>query len=67
MQMNVEQWIDFLKQRGSSLILNWGEDNDCWEVDWITSGKRYRGVSKLLTTALSDAYSARVVEVTVNA
>lgn len=37
--------LDRMKERGSSVILNWGEDTNCWECSWITSGKRYVGVS----------------------
>lgn len=33
-----------LKRDGSSLIMNWGEDTDCWEVAWITGGVRFVAV-----------------------
>lgn len=37
--------LEQMRERGSSVILNWGEDTNCWECSWITSGKRYTGVS----------------------
>lgn len=49
--------IEMLRRAGSSLIMNWSEDTDCWEVDWITAGKRYRGISNALIGALIDAES----------
>jgi hypothetical protein len=38
--------------RGSSLIMNYGEDTDTWEVSWITGGRRYVGVHRRLEHAL---------------
>jgi hypothetical protein len=35
--------IEWMKARGSSLTLNWGEDNNLWEVSWISSGNRLCG------------------------
>jgi hypothetical protein len=53
-----------LRQCGSSLIMNWGEDTDCWEVDWITAGKRYHGISNALIGALiaAESNAARALE-----
>jgi hypothetical protein len=43
-----EVWelLEWMKDNGSSLILNWGEDpHPLWEVSWITHGKRFTGVA----------------------
>ncbi len=38
--------LDWMREHGSSLILNWGEDcGGTWECSWITGGDRYTGVS----------------------
>lgn len=50
--------VTHMQAGGSSLVMNWGEDNSLWEVDWITSGKRYRGCKQSLVTALEDAKRA---------
>ena len=55
--MNVVHQIEHLINHGSSLTLNWGEDTGCWEVDWITSGERFRGVSRDLGAAMQQALS----------
>jgi hypothetical protein len=51
----VERRIEHRKNHGSSLTLNWGEDTDAWEVDWITSGRRFVGVCRDLGCALEQA------------
>lgn len=33
--------LDWMSQRGSSVILNWGEDSNAWECSWITGGDRF--------------------------
>lgn len=38
--------LSLMKTYGSSVILNWGEDNDAWECSWITDGKRYTDFSR---------------------
>lgn len=43
-----------LKQHGSSLVLNWGEDDDCWEVAFISGGVRYVSVHLKLLAALEE-------------
>lgn len=35
-----QELLAFMQLRGSSVLLNWGEDNDAWECSWISSGKR---------------------------
>lgn len=44
--------LDFLASHGSSLILNWA--GDTWEVEWITGGKRYSGVSEQIEIAIVE-------------
>jgi hypothetical protein len=48
--------IEKLKERGSYLTMNWAEDDDCWEVDFITGGERVRATSKFLDVALRQIY-----------
>lgn len=45
--------IEDLKSQGSSLIMNWGEDNGCWEVSWITGGVRFTAVGPDLALTLA--------------
>lgn len=48
--------IEHLRQTGSSLIMNWGEDaNSVWEVCWITGGERFCGFHSDLARALDIA------------
>lgn len=56
MSLNIEQALAFMRQHGSSVVLNWGEDNDLWECSWITSGKRYTGFSRDPLEAITQAY-----------
>jgi hypothetical protein len=42
----------WMKEQGSSVLLNWGEDDNCWECSWITSGERMTGVDKNMTSAI---------------
>jgi hypothetical protein len=45
-----------MKAAGNSLVLSWGEDTGLWECSWITSGKRYVGVSRFLDLAIQRAW-----------
>jgi len=45
-QSTLEDTLLWMRDRGSSVDLNYGEDNDIWETSWITSGVRYVGISK---------------------
>jgi hypothetical protein len=54
----LEARLEYLINHGSSLTLNWGEDTGSFEVDWITSGRRFRGVCRDLGCALEMAESA---------
>jgi hypothetical protein len=50
-----------MQVHGSSVPLHWSEDNELWEVAWITSGTRYIGVSKEPTVATQQAISQAMV------
>jgi hypothetical protein len=52
---DLETTIEYLINHGSSMTINWGEDTGCYEVYWITGGSRFRGVSRNLRTAMSQA------------
>lgn len=47
--------IEHMINHGSSLNMNWGEDTGGYEVDWITSGKRFHGYDRNLTKAMEQA------------
>lgn len=53
---NNEERVEWLRSRGSSLMLSWGEDTGLWEVSWITGGKRYSHTSNDLGRALFQVY-----------
>lgn len=42
----------WMRENGSSVVINWGEDDDAWEVSWITGGKRYSAFHSKLEVAL---------------
>ncbi len=46
--------LSYMQRRGSSVILNWGEDDEQWECSWITDGKRYTAFSGSPTQAARD-------------
>ena len=58
---SLEHLFSVMQAHGSSVTLNWGEDNERWEVAWITSGTRYIGVSKESTVATQQAISQAMV------
>jgi len=37
--------LEYMKEHGSSVTLNWGEGDDLWECSWITAGNRFSGYS----------------------
>lgn len=37
--------LNFMRAHGSSVLLNWGEDDNLWECSWITGGERFTEVS----------------------
>lgn len=44
--------IVWMQAKGSSLLLNWAEDDGLWECSWITSGNRHVGHSTGLDGAI---------------
>jgi hypothetical protein len=50
--------IQYMQSHGSSLDLNWGEDNNAWEVSWINGGRRFVGRSHFLASALLQSAAA---------
>ncbi len=44
--------LTWMKDKGSSVSLNWGEDDNQWECSWITGGKRYTDCSENMTSAI---------------
>ena len=44
--------LTWMKDKGSSVLLNWGEDDNLWECSWITGGKRYTCATKNMTSAI---------------
>lgn len=47
--------IDWMKERGSSFDLNYGEDNGCWECSWVTGGRRFTGFADAPQRAVCEA------------
>ena len=47
--------LTWMKDNGSSILLNWGEDDNLWECSWITGGKRYTCSTENMTTAIVGA------------
>lgn len=47
--------IRWMQHHGTGLDLYWGEDNNHWEVAWITGGKRYCGYDPDLKIAVLHA------------
>lgn len=43
-----------MQRRGSSVVLNFGEDTELWECSWITDGKRYTTFSADPTKAARE-------------
>lgn len=50
--------LEWMRQRGTSVILNWGEDTDLWECSWIANGERFTGFSDDPLDATRAAYIA---------
>jgi hypothetical protein len=46
--------LETMAERGTSVTLNWGEDNNLWEVCWITNGKRHVGFGKTPESGVMD-------------
>lgn len=54
-KIDMEASINWMADNGSSLILNWGDDNELWEAAWILDGKRYCGFSRSPREAVIQA------------
>lgn len=52
------RYLAYMKERGSSLTLDWGEDSDMWECSWISGGDRFTGVARSPLRAAVDCYEA---------
>jgi hypothetical protein len=57
-------WVlaEWMKEHGSSFLLNWGEDDGLWECSWITGGERYTGLSQYPALAICRAALAAMEE-----
>ena len=52
-QLNaIPRALCWMRELGSSVLLNWGEDDNLWECSWITGGKRYTSTSSYMTGAI---------------
>lgn len=51
-------WL--LQELGSSVTLNWGEDNGLWECSWITSGKRWTSCARRMEGAIRGVIQQRI-------
>lgn len=54
-EATVEQVLEWMKYNGSSVLLNWGEDDDCWECSWITGGIRFTGCQSGMIMAIAES------------
>lgn len=52
---NVTDMLGWMTTRGSSVTLDWGEDNNQWECSWITGGNRFTGIRGDIANAIRDA------------
>lgn len=56
--MSLEQKLERMRERGSSVILTTTENGDEWECSWITGGKRYTVFAARPETAVTQAILA---------
>jgi hypothetical protein len=54
--LDFAELVNEMKQCGSSLCIDWGEDTDRWEVSWITSGVRYTAVGQFMQDTVRQCY-----------
>lgn len=54
-KVDFETMVNWMAHHGQSIILNWGDDSELWEVAWIPDGKRYCGFSKSPRMAIIQA------------
>ena len=50
-----DEMLEWMQAHGSSVLLNWGEDNNLWECSWITNGKRYTGWQNSAAKSILEA------------
>jgi hypothetical protein len=50
-----------MREHGSSVILNWGEDNDLWEASFISGGIRYTAFSISPLVAAREAHEKAIL------
>jgi len=46
--------LEWMAIHGSSVLLNWGEDDNQWECSWITSGTRFTAIRSEIPGAVKD-------------
>ena len=51
---HVPDLLGWMAAHGSSVILNWGEDNNQWECSWITGGNRFTAVRARIVDSIKD-------------
>lgn len=51
---SVTDALGWMAVHGSSVVLNWGEDDNLWECSWITSGKRFTAFREEIPDAIKD-------------
>jgi hypothetical protein len=49
---SAEEKLEFMREHGTSVLLNWGEDDNLWEASWITDGERHTAFSSHLVLAV---------------
>lgn len=47
--------LTWMKDKGSSVILSWGDDNNQWACSWATGGKPYTDTHENMTAAIVGA------------
>lgn len=51
---NIRDMLGWMAAHGQSVDLNYGEDNQMWELSWISGGKRFTAVRKEIVDAIRD-------------
>jgi hypothetical protein len=57
-KFELENLLNWMRDKGTSVLINWGEgeDSDLWECSWITSGKRYVSHKETVSAAVADSF-----------
>lgn len=42
-KLDLSAALEYMREHGQSVLLNWGEDDNLWECSWITGGTRCTG------------------------